>query len=57
MFFGPVSGGLCSIEDFLSRVDEFKALSPEKIRAFGKDNNVIYDIKYLLKANETDGRL
>jgi len=37
--------------------DEFKALSPEKIRAFGKDNNVIYDIKYLLKANETDGRL
>jgi len=37
--------------------DEFKALSLEKIRAFGKDNNVIYDIKYLLKANETDGRL
>ena len=37
--------------------DQFKALSLEKIRGFGKDNNVIYDIKYLLKANETDGRL
>ena len=37
--------------------DEFKAFSAEKIRAFGKDDNVIYDIKYLLKVNETDGRL
>jgi UDP-N-acetyl-D-glucosamine/UDP-N-acetyl-D-galactosamine dehydrogenase len=37
--------------------DEFKELSVEKIQAFGKDNHVLYDIKYLLKANEVDGRL
>jgi UDP-N-acetyl-D-galactosamine dehydrogenase len=37
--------------------DEFKQLSVEQIRAYGKDNHVLYDIKYLLKANESDGRL
>ena len=37
--------------------DEFKELSLEQIKAFGKDNHVLYDIKYLLKANEVDGRL
>ena len=37
--------------------DEFKSLSEKQIRAFGKDNHVLYDIKYLLKANESDGRL
>tara|TARA_B100000795_G_scaffold269885_1_gene260919 strand:+ start:706 stop:1974 length:1269 start_codon:yes stop_codon:yes gene_type:complete len=37
--------------------DEFKELSPEQIRALGKDNHVLYDIKYLLSANEVDGRL
>ena len=37
--------------------DEFKALSPEQIRLFGRDNHVLYDIKYLLNANEVDGRL
>jgi len=37
--------------------DEFKELSVEQIKAFGKDNCVLYDIKYLLKANEVDGRL
>jgi UDP-N-acetyl-D-glucosamine/UDP-N-acetyl-D-galactosamine dehydrogenase len=37
--------------------NEFKELSVEKIRAYGKDNHVLYDIKYLLKANESDGRL
>ena len=37
--------------------DEFKKLSLEKIRAFGSDNHVLYDIKYLLGANEVDGRL
>jgi UDP-N-acetyl-D-galactosamine dehydrogenase len=36
---------------------EFKKLSREQIKAFGKDNHVLYDIKYLLKANEVDGRL
>ena len=37
--------------------DEFKELSPEQIRTFGKDDHVLYDIKYLLSANEVDGRL
>ena len=29
--------------------DEFKSLTEEQIRAYGKDNHVLYDIKYLLK--------
>ena len=37
--------------------DEFKELSLKQIKAFGKDNHVLYDIKYLLKASEVDGRL
>tara|TARA_Y100000766_G_scaffold283664_1_gene299880 strand:+ start:4208 stop:5476 length:1269 start_codon:yes stop_codon:yes gene_type:complete len=37
--------------------DEFKNLSPAEMRAFGKKNHVTYDIKYMLDANETDGRL
>ena len=37
--------------------DKFKELRLFDIKAFGKDNHVIYDIKYLLKANEVDGRL
>jgi UDP-N-acetyl-D-glucosamine/UDP-N-acetyl-D-galactosamine dehydrogenase len=37
--------------------DEFIALTLEQIRAYGKDNHVLYDIKYLLKINESDGRL
>jgi len=37
--------------------DEFKALSVEQIKAFGKDDHVLYDIKYLLDTNESDGRL
>jgi len=37
--------------------DYFKELSLEQIKAYGKDISVLYDIKYLLKANEVDGRL
>ena len=37
--------------------NEFKELSLEQIKAFGRDNHVLYDIKYLLKADEVDGRL
>jgi len=37
--------------------DEFKALTVEQIRDYGKDSHVLYDIKYLIKANESDGRL
>ena len=37
--------------------DEFKKLLLDQIKDFGKDNHVLYDIKYLLDANEVDGRL
>ena len=37
--------------------DEFKSLTEKQIRAYGKNNHILYDIKYLLKANESDGRL
>jgi len=37
--------------------DEFNALSIEQIKSFGKKHHVLYDIKYLLKAHEVDGRV
>ena len=37
--------------------DEFNTLSLEKIQSFGKQNHVLYDVKYLLKAHEVDGRI
>jgi UDP-N-acetyl-D-glucosamine/UDP-N-acetyl-D-galactosamine dehydrogenase len=37
--------------------NQFKQLSLEEIKAYGKDKHVIYDLKYVLKADEVDGRL
>ena len=37
--------------------DKFQSLSEEMIRSYGKNNHILYDIKYLLKPNESDGRL
>lgn len=37
--------------------DRFRELGEAGIRAFGKDNSVIYDVKYLLPADAVDGRL
>ncbi len=37
--------------------DQFVALGPKGIRAFGSPNVVIYDIKHVLPASESDGRL
>ena len=37
--------------------DEFKKMSVEKINSLQKDNSVLYDIKYLLKTDQVDGRL
>ena len=37
--------------------DQFQNFSLNEIVAFGKDIHVIYDIKYLLKINDVDGRL
>ena len=36
---------------------QFVEMGAQKIHNFGKDNHVLYDIKYLLLANEVDGRL
>ena len=52
----PVKGNYDAIVLAVAH-NEFKALSAEKIRAYGKDRHVLYDIKYLLKYNESDGRL
>ena len=37
--------------------DEFKKLGVENIRKLGKENHVLYDLKYLLPKNEVDMRL
>ena len=37
--------------------DEFKELSLDEIKAYGKDNCVLYDIKFLFDADEVDCRL
>jgi UDP-N-acetyl-D-galactosamine dehydrogenase len=37
--------------------DEFKELSLKEIKAYGTSNHVLYDVKYLLKQSEVDGRL
>jgi len=37
--------------------DEFKAMTPLELHAFGKMNHVLYDIKYILKIKQVDGRL
>jgi len=36
---------------------QFKDMGLDKIKALGKSNSVIYDIKYLFPANAVDGRL
>ena len=37
--------------------NDFVSLTAEQRNAFGKDKHVIYDIKYLFKSDQTDGRL
>jgi len=37
--------------------DQFKHMGVDAIRALGKECHVLYDIKYLLPANQVDGRL
>jgi UDP-N-acetyl-D-glucosamine/UDP-N-acetyl-D-galactosamine dehydrogenase len=37
--------------------DQFSSLSLEKIKSFGKKTHILYDVKYLLKAKDVDGRL
>jgi len=37
--------------------DQFKRMALSQIKEFGKENHVLYDVKYVLKVNEVDGRL
>jgi UDP-N-acetyl-D-galactosamine dehydrogenase len=37
--------------------EEFKAMGIDKIREMGKANVIIYDVKYLFRADQVDGRL
>lgn len=37
--------------------DQFKAMSAKEIRAYGKPDHILYDIKYILNSDEVDGRL
>tara|TARA_B110000008_G_C16951048_1_gene556362 strand:- start:899 stop:2158 length:1260 start_codon:yes stop_codon:yes gene_type:complete len=37
--------------------DEFRSMKPDEIRALGHINHVLYDIKYVLSADQVDGRL
>ncbi len=37
--------------------DQFKKMSVDKIRTLGKENQVLFDIKYILPSEQVDGRL
>jgi UDP-N-acetyl-D-galactosamine dehydrogenase len=37
--------------------DEFKQMGEQKLRAFGKEKHVLYDVKHVLALNESDIRL
>jgi len=37
--------------------DELKALGAEQMHSYGKEQHILYDIKYLLDAKDVDGRL
>tara|TARA_B100000989_G_scaffold299063_1_gene292765 strand:+ start:10128 stop:11453 length:1326 start_codon:yes stop_codon:yes gene_type:complete len=52
----PISGKYDAIILAVAH-DEFKKLSLNEIKKFGKKNSVIYDIKYLLNHDEVDGRI
>lgn len=37
--------------------DQFKEMGIDKIRALGKKDNILFDVKYLFRADQVDGRL
>jgi len=37
--------------------DQFKELTLKELKSYGKETHVIFDIKYLLPSDQTDGRL
>jgi len=52
----PIKGKYDAIIIAVSH-DEFKEMGVEKLRSFGRDNHILFDIKYILNADEVDGRL
>ena len=37
--------------------DQFQELTIGELKSYGKENHVLYDIKYLLSPDQVDGRL
>ena len=37
--------------------DQFQKMTLEELKSYGKENHVLYDIKYLLQEDQVDGRL
>jgi UDP-N-acetyl-D-galactosamine dehydrogenase len=37
--------------------DEFRKMGIAKVRKLGRKNHVLYDIKYVFRTDEVDGRL
>ncbi len=52
----PVKGKYDAIILVVSH-NEFKEMGADAIRQLGRENHVLYDIKYILNADEVDGRL
>ena len=52
----PVKGNYDAIVLAVAH-DEFKNMTEKQFRALGRENHILYDIKYILNANEADGRL
>ncbi|RKF14379.1 Vi polysaccharide biosynthesis UDP-N-acetylglucosamine C-6 dehydrogenase TviB [Alginatibacterium sediminis] len=52
----PVDGSYDAIILAVSH-SQFKAMSAQQIRALGKSNSIIYDLKYILDAQDSDLRL
>ena len=52
----PISGKYDSIILAVAH-DIFKDFSIDKIREYGKQNHVVYDVKYLFDKVQSDGRL
>ena len=49
--------GACDRVIIAVALGQFRALGAKGIRGFGKNDSVLYDIKYVLKLNEVDDRL
>jgi UDP-N-acetyl-D-glucosamine/UDP-N-acetyl-D-galactosamine dehydrogenase len=52
----PAAGGYDAVVIAVSH-DAFRKLGIDGIKAFGKPTHVVYDIKYIVPANQVDGRV